>query len=187
MIFSEIIGFMEVLGKLKSTRRSGWVSQVGVKEAESVADHSFGCAFLAMIFSDLTELGVEKTLRMMLLHDVQEAITGDLDYETKAKVGADQVRQTQRRVIEELLRLLPPRLEEEYLSVWREYEQHISPEAILARDIDKIEMVLQAMEYEKQGYDTLKLEAFWDSARNQIETPIIREFLDALVERRKQG
>ena len=181
----EIIGFAEILGKLKSTRRAGWVSQVGIEETESVADHSFRCAFLAMVFADLSRINIEKLLRMMLLHDVQEAITGDFDHAKKEKVGADTVKRMERRAIKKVLGLLPPKLGEEYLAVWTEYEEHDSPEAVLAHDVDKIEVVLQALEYEKQGHDPAKLEVFWNSIENQIETPLVKELFEYMVNGRK--
>ncbi|MCK4222799.1 HD domain-containing protein, partial [Candidatus Bathyarchaeota archaeon] len=75
-------------------------------------------------------------------------------------------------------------LREQYLLLWDEFKAQNTPEAILANDIDKIEMVLQALEYEEKGWDPNKLEVFWVSAEREIKTPRIRDLFLILKEKR---
>ena len=79
-MFLEKLGkFSEAVGKLKTLKRAGWTSHVGIKSSESVPEHSFRSAVLAMCIGDLANVDAEKLIRMLLLHDVQEALTGDYD------------------------------------------------------------------------------------------------------------
>ena len=61
-----VIKFAKEIGKLKSLERTGWKVR-GVKNPESVADHSFRATILGMLLSDLEGLDTEKIIRMLLL------------------------------------------------------------------------------------------------------------------------
>ncbi|UCH32556.1 MAG: HD domain-containing protein, partial [Candidatus Bathyarchaeota archaeon] len=144
MLPDKLLNFSEIIGKLKSISRAGWVSQVGIDEPESVADHSFRTTVLAMCICDLSGAATEKIIRMILLHDIHEALTGDFDQDAKKQLGTHQVRSQQRSAIRDILSLLPPKIEGQYQTLWSEFEAQETYDAILANDIDKIEMVIQA-------------------------------------------
>jgi putative hydrolase of HD superfamily len=184
MSLEKIIHFSEIIGKLKVVNRAGWISQVGIIQPESVADHSFRCAILAMCIGDLLGVNTEKLIRMLLLHDIQESITGDYDYAAKEGIGTPRVKLQEKMAINEVLSKLPAKLKRKYYAIWQECEDKTTREAILANDIDKIEMLIQALEYEKEGYDSGKLEAFWTSTQSKIETPIVQELFKLLNDKR---
>jgi 5'-deoxynucleotidase YfbR-like HD superfamily hydrolase len=73
----DLLEFLRNAGDLKMIPRTGWV-QAGIKEPESVADHSFRMTLLAMVLSDQMGLDTEKVVRMALIHDLAESRTGDL-------------------------------------------------------------------------------------------------------------
>lgn len=55
---------------------------------ETVAEHSFHAAFYAMILADLeiragNKVNVEKVLRGAIVHDMEEALTGDVIHSFK--------------------------------------------------------------------------------------------------------
>jgi putative hydrolase of HD superfamily len=79
--------FLKTTIKLKTVPRQGWINKLGIKDPESVADHCYSMAVMAMVFSDLKKLDTEKIIKMTLLHDLAEAITGDLtpDDATRSK------------------------------------------------------------------------------------------------------
>lgn len=185
MALEELIKFSNVIGKLKVLKRSGWISQVGITEPESVADHSFRCAVLAMCIGDLTNVDTEKLIKMLLLHDIQEAQTGDYDHHAKREIGLSEVKFRERIAVKDVLSLLPEELSGEYARIWQEFENRRTSEAILAKDIDKIEMMMQALEYEKEGYDSDRLEAFWTDVQNEIRTPMIRGLFKILKHKRR--
>jgi putative hydrolase of HD superfamily len=176
--------FLEILGKLKFVKRLGWISNLKMKSPESVADHSFRCAFLAMCIGDLIGANSEKLIRMLLLHDIQEAITGDYDLFLKKQIGIDKVKNHEKITIQKILSLLPPKLNEEYLSLWIEFQNKATFEASLAHDIDKIELILQAIEYEKEGYDPDKFQTFWSGVSGKINTNIVLNIFELLKNKR---
>ena len=184
MSLEELIEFSEIIGKLKVVNRSGWVSQVGITRPESVADHSFRCAILGMWIGDLQGVDTEKLIRMLLLHDIQEALTGDYDYYAKEEIGTPTVKLQERIAIKDILSGLPTKLKRKYYAIWQEHEDKTTREAMLANDIDKIEMLIQALEYEKEGYASGKLEVFWTSVQSKIKTPIVQELFKLLKDKR---
>ena len=185
MSLEKVAKFSEIVGKLKNIKRSGWASHVGIEKPESVADHSLRCAVLAMCFGDLADVDTEKLIKMLLLHDVQEALIGDYDYSAKKKIGLEKFKAKEKSAAREILSLLPSKLKERYVDVWQEFEGRETPEAILANDIDKIEMMFQALEYEKEGYDSEKFDVFWTSAQTKIKTPVIQDLFKLLRDKRK--
>ncbi|MEM3032072.1 MAG: HD domain-containing protein, partial [Nitrososphaerota archaeon] len=62
---------------LKRVERRGWV-EAGLRDVESVADHSFSLALLAMTYAAAKGLNIYRAVGMALLHDLAEAYTGDL-------------------------------------------------------------------------------------------------------------
>jgi putative hydrolase of HD superfamily len=184
MSLERLIEFAQIIGILKETKRFGWISQASIVNPESVADHSFRCAVLAMCLGAFENADTDKLVKMLLLHDIHEAVTGDYDSSAKKEKGLRKVQMQQRTAIRDILSLLVPDLKAEYLSIWEEFEDKKTPEAILANDIDKIEMIFQALKYEKDGQDPDKLDPFWTSAENQIRTPSVRRLFTLLKDRR---
>jgi putative hydrolase of HD superfamily len=184
MSSEKLIEFSEIIGKLKVVNRSGWVSHVGITKPESVADHSFRCAILAMSIGDLLGVDTEKLIRMLLLHDIQESITGDYDYYAKEEIGTPTVKLKERKAIKEILSRLPTKLKRKYYAIWQECEDKTTREAMLANDIDKIEMLIQALEYEKKGHDPEKLEVFWTGSQDKIKTALGQDLFKLLRSKR---
>jgi len=184
MSLERLIEFAQIIGTLKETKRFGWISQASIANPESVADHSFRCAVLAMCLGAFENADTDKLVKMLLLHDIHEAVTGDYDSSAKKEKGLRKVQMQQRTAIRDILSLLVPDLKAEYLSIWEEFEDKKTPEAILANDIDKIEMIFQALKYEKDGHDPDKLDPFWTSVENEIRTPSVRKLFTLLKDRR---
>ena len=70
--------FFKITTNLKKIPRKGWTTKLGISSPESVADHTFSMSTIAMVLADLQKLNTEKVLKMSLLHDIAESITGDL-------------------------------------------------------------------------------------------------------------
>lgn len=153
-----LLGFLKAAGTLKRVVRRGWV-RVGVGHPESVAEHSYRAALLTMLLADLEGLDIGKAIRMALLHDLAEAIVGDLTPEERRRLEGAEWREDE--AMELILRRLPPRLAEDYLALWREYQVGGSPEARLVQQADRLEMILQALEYEEEGFEPRRLDDFW--------------------------
>ena len=167
-----LIKFLEILGFLKRIKRTGWVD-VGIYEPESVADHIFRTTFLCMIYADINSINPMKMIRMALIHDIPEAVIGDLMPSQKNK----KTKQEEKNVILKIFELLPDKTREKYFRVWKEYQDGLTREAKAVRQIDKIEMALQVKEYEKLGLTKSKLDRFIKSAKDNISCSEFKKFL----------
>ena len=172
-----VIRFLEIAGILKRTQRTGWI-EVGIYRPESVADHSFRTAFLCMLYADMEALDTLKLLRMALIHDIPEAIIGDLMPSQKTA----ETKKNEETAIQQILSLLPEEQRENYLAVWSEYQEGKTKEAKAVRQLEKIEMALQAKEYEKFGSASKSLERFIMSAQDATAWPELKRLLSCIME-----
>jgi len=156
-----IIEFLRAAGRLKGLPRTGWL-EAGVETPESVAEHSYRTAVLAVVLADLEGLDAGKAARMALLHDLAEAETGDLTPEQKGRLGPAYSK-GEAEAVDRALSSLPEPLAEAYRAAWREYHGMASPEAEAVAQADKVEMLLQALEYEEEGIDPSRLDRFWST------------------------
>ncbi len=168
-------------GRMKNLPRTGW-RLVGIKACESVADHSFRVVLIALLLGELVE-GVDrdKLLRMAVLHDLPESVVTDLPRAAVEVLGRAAKRQAERDAWD---RLLPAgQICQSWRDLWEEFEAGRTIEAKLARIADKLEMVLQAYEYERAGYRDL--ETFWgDENFQDYGLKPVEEILQELVRRR---
>ena len=172
-----VIKFLEITGILKRTPRAGWVD-VGVYQPESVADHTFRTAFLCMLYADMEALDPLKLLRMALIHDLPEAVIGDLTPSQKTV----ETKEKEETAISQILSLLPKKQRENYLAIWNEYQEGKTREAKAVQQLEKIEMALQAKEYKKFGSANKSLERFIKSAEEATAWPELRRLLSCVLE-----
>ena len=142
--------------RLKHTRRAGWTRVVD-GEVESVAAHSWGMALLAM--TQCPE-GLDRAavLELCLVHDLPEAEVGDITPHDGVPKAEKHRRET--AAAERLFADAPG-----LLARWFEYAEQQTPEARWVRQLDKLDMALQAAVYARLGADT---EEFLESARPGI-------------------
>ncbi|MDD5337685.1 MAG: HD domain-containing protein [Candidatus ainarchaeum sp.] len=129
--------FIFQLGNLKRTPRSGWLT-IGIKNCESVAEHSFRTGVLAYLLARREGLGKEKAREAMavaLLHDAHEARMGDLHRLAKRYAKPDD-----EMAIKETMGALGP-----------EFGTKDKKILLIARDADLLEMFFQAKEYMDEG------------------------------------
>ena len=147
MAIDELNKFVHELGHLKQSVRTGWWL-AGVKQPETVAEHSFRTAALAYFLAILEGADAERTAILALFHDAPEARLGDipsvgkkyLDKADEDKVAWDQIAGAPLPVVEA------------YTSIISEFRERATPESRLARDADKLECLAQAIEYAAHGY-----------------------------------
>ena len=133
-----LINFFFEVGMLKKTPRSGY--QFLGTGKESVADHSFRMAVIGYMLS-LLEPGAEpmKATLMCLFHDLHEARTGDQNYVNKRYVKADE-----ERAVRDLAKGLP--CSEEIVALSREFNTGESVEALISKDADQLDLILELKE-----------------------------------------
>jgi putative hydrolases of HD superfamily len=166
----------EFILKLKIIPRAGWKKKAGITTPESVADHAYSVAAIAMILSDAKKLDTGKILKMALLHDLAESIVGDLTPEDASKSKKKQLEDS---AMGKILSLFDAKTKKQYWSVWTQYQKNSTKEAKLLHDVDKLEMALQAKIYSK-SHKREKLEPFFDSAKKQIRDADIKKILDRI-------
>jgi len=138
-----IANFLFEAGMLKRTPRSGF--QFLGSGAESVAEHIFRTTYVGYALGKMDKtVNVDKLIKMCLFHDLPEARTGDLNYVNKKYVVADE-----KKAVRDLTETLP--FGGELMEIINEYEEGISPEALLAKDADQLEMILALKEYKDIG------------------------------------
>ena len=176
----DIMGFFRAAGRLKGLPRTGWL-EAGVKRPESVAEHSYRTAVFAMVLADLQGLDAERAMRMALIHDLAEADTGDMTPEQKRRRGPAYKREEE-AAMNRIFSKLPEPLAERYQLIWEEYREAASPEADIAVQADKVEMLLQALEYEEAGINPSRLDRFWHA---EVGGGLPSELAVALMRRRR--
>ena len=150
----------EILG-LKNVLRAGWV-KAGIPSPESVAAHSWGMSMLALKLAP-KELDLARVLSLCIVHDIPEVRVGDLtphdDTSTKAQ---DELKA--------MTEMAP-----EWVGLFEEYEQGQTPEAKFVKQLDKLDMALQAEIY--QAEFGISLEEFIESARLRIDDEVLKNLL----------
>jgi len=160
--------FLYEIGLLKRYPRTGWL-QLGVRIPESVADHSFRASVAASVIASMEGADPQRAAFLALWHDSQETRTTDLPHLAQRYVTAAPHEQ----ITEDQVRPLPPALAELIRAAVGEYEAGQTPEARCARDADKLEMLLQAREYEAQGHRDVQ--PFIESALSRLRTETARQ------------
>ena len=175
-----ILDFFYTSANLKKIPRQGWIDKLSIDNPESVADHTFSMAMMGMIFSDLENYNTEKILKIILLHDLVESITGDM---TPEQISKEEKTVLENNVIKKILNDLPPALQKQYNILWEEYQSNNSKEAKIVHQLDRLEMALQAKIYSNDGHSKEKLNSFFNSARNEIKDPKLLELFRKILER----
>ncbi|KAK6931424.1 HD domain [Dillenia turbinata] len=140
---SSAIDFLTLCHRLKTTKRKGWINH-GIKGPESIADHMYRMALMALVAKDLPGVDRERCIKIAIVHDIAEA--------------------------------------EEIKELWAEYENNSSVEANLVKDFDKVEMILQALEYEIEHGKVL--DEFFLSTAGKFQTEIGKNWAAEINKRR---
>jgi putative nucleotidyltransferase with HDIG domain len=172
----KLLDFFQAVGKLKTIKRTGWINHK-VPDPESVADHSFRVAFIAMILAPKLGANVEKSIKMGLIHDIGEAKVGDvLKFQGRAALSdAEEKLKKETTAVKEITALIDG---DEYFALFNEYVENKTKEAQLVKQIDKLERALQAYEYEKQT--NIDLQDFFESAEVLVKEPVLKEILEEI-------
>ncbi len=134
---------------LKRVRRAGWVES-GLRDVESVADHSFSLAIISMIESEIRRLDVLKAVKMALIHDIAETYTGDLTPRMKRWIDRKILNRLEEAIVWELFSNLQPKIRRRYHEIYRDFLRGESAEARLVHRLDKWEMCLEAQRIRRE-------------------------------------
>jgi 5'-deoxynucleotidase YfbR-like HD superfamily hydrolase len=164
---------------LKSVARTGWQLK-GIPNPESVAEHSIKVAELAVRLSRNRNLDLNKLIEMSLVHDLPEIRVNDLT--PHDPVELDKKHLQEEAAMQALMAKLGLPKGPHYLSLFQEYNQGQTPEAFFLKQIDKLEMVGTALEYEIKHPDKADgLVEFWLYTRQRLTDPLLIDYFDQLA------
>jgi putative hydrolase of HD superfamily len=131
------ICFLNDIERLKSTTRHSWTS---TGRHESVPEHSWRMAVMAMIVKDeFPKVDIAKVIEICLIHDFGEVYDGDVPgfekkegYEKKEEIA-----------VKKVVKPLANKTQNKIVNLWKEFEDCKTPEAQLAKALDKLEVLIQ--------------------------------------------
>ena len=198
-----IIKFLTEIGKLKDTRRTGWVLRE-VKNPESIADHTFRTALMVWVLAKKRGFDIEKLIKMALVHDLCEVYAGvrtpydDLvaehpeqkkeilskwrhQLQDERKRRDSEKTSEERESLDRVVESLPSELRDEFRELWFEFEEGFSKEGRFLRQVDRVENLLQALEYKRRG-EEFAMGPWWEQIKEVVDDKELLEFVSALDE-----
>ncbi|MEO1290973.1 MAG: HD domain-containing protein [Chloroflexota bacterium] len=134
-----ILHFLQEAERLKNVYRTSWTSD---GHQESTASHTWRLCLMALVVERyLPEINIAKLLKLCVIHDLGEAIHGDIPAIYQSEDSQKSI--TERADLLQLTQSLPPAIRQDIIDLWDEYEHATSPEAKVAKALDKLETLLQ--------------------------------------------
>ncbi len=140
--FTRLADLLFEAGMLRKTPRTGY--QFLGSGGENVAEHSFRTAIIGYVLAELSGANPEHTAMLCLLHDFHEARTGDFNY-----VNSIYNSSKQRLAMQHALK--GTGLTRKLMSLWDEQNAKETPEALLAKDADQLDLLLNLVEERNLG------------------------------------
>lgn len=199
----QTLKFLIETQRLKEIPRTGWVL-MRLEKPETIADHIFRVAFENWLLGRKKNLNVARLIQISLAHDLCEVYAGDKtpffywdglkrEIKEEEKILLRGVRLSQKEKIErskkkfeneknsllKLLSFLNSKKKNEIFSRWLDFEKRISKEGNFAKQVDRIETLLQAIEY--FGPDEIKGgTSWWELTEEIVDDPFLLEFLKTI-------
>jgi len=194
----DILNFVMQTGKLKRLGRTGWIL-AGVKNPETVAQHTFQMTFLAWFLGEIKGLDTDRIVKIALVHDLCEVYAGDqTPYDPIIATGIKDVKKlvskpprvpyTQRlewligklntewKALSKLTSDLPKELREEMLNLWIDFEEGLTKEGRFVYQVDQMVNLTQAIEYWKKD-KSFPITPWWITIKEKIDDPVLLKFI----------
>ena len=198
-----LLHFLIETGKLKKMPRTGFV-WLGIKNPETIAQHAYRVTIMNWILGRKVKpkLNIGRVIKISLVHDLCEIYAGDMtpywgllprDKEKRKEVLKRWIRltkkikekrerkkfQKEKKALQKLTRNLEPNLKKEIMSCWLDYERLSSREGRFVKQGDKVETLLQALEYWGPKPNS-PVFGWWEEVEDLVDNPILLEFLDKI-------
>ncbi len=162
------LNFFAEAGLLKRVKRSGWWV-AGIENPESVAEHCFRCAVIGYYIAHSEGVDPYKVVTMTLFNDIHEARINDLH-----KMGHYYIdfREAEKKAFNDQVESLELKAKAHLKLMRNDYEKQLTKEAVVSRDADILECLLQAKEYMDNGYPVAK--TFFKRAPDHLKTKTAR-------------
>jgi 5'-deoxynucleotidase len=181
-----LLSFFRIVCNLKTIKRSGWIHKSNITSPESVADHSYSMCMMSMILAEIINLDSGHIMKMVIIHDLAESLVGD---HMPDDISSEKKQLVEDKAMKKIISKLPNSLRKNYLNIWNEYNDNITVNAKFVHNMDKLEMALQAKEYEFEGYPKEVLQPFIKSATDYISNErfdLVFEILQAINDNSKR-
>lgn len=209
---SQFLDFLLIAGKTKQEKRTGWVNH-DIHGAESIADHMYRMALMALFIRDGT-INNYQAAHVALLHDFSESIVGDITPPESSGVSVDDKHRMELEAVQQISEKLikpctpeqqkqqkqkhghshgdddddeitpPDQLSVEFQDLYNQYNNQTTEEGKFCKQLDKLEMVIQAYEYELL-HPEKDLTTFYNSGKKGIKHPYLLQLQDEVLKRRE--
>lgn len=179
---SDILSFALLIGKSKKIKRSGWLRE-GIKDSESVAEHCFRLSVFSMVLAKTLGVNQEKLIKMAIIHDLGETKTGDIVVERGRTIDVNRKTKKEageKKIVDEVL----SQFGSDYSEIFQEMVERKTNDSIVFWQLDKLEMAIQAFEYEKEH--NIRLDEFFLNASMHVVHPILKAVLEDVARQRKR-
>ena len=173
--FEAVASFAFEMGVLKRMRRTGWW-HAGVRDPESVAEHSFRVAQLAAMIASVENADPSRASFLALWHDTQETRIGDIPHTAKPYLASSPSNEA---VTADQTARLPEGMRKSVQEAVQEYEAQETAESHCAKDADKLECLVQALEYRANGHTTVQ--GWIDTSYKALRTEAAQRIADAAL------
>lgn len=169
--------FIKTAEGLKKLLRHSWLSD---GRRESVAEHTWRMALMAMVLNDELEKPVDlfKTIKMILIHDVAEIYAGDMVW---FKDSVENKHEKERKALEKILKDIPDKLSTEFTQLWLEFEERTTEEAKFAVALDKLEVLIQHNQADLSTWEDIEQEINYWYAYDEVKYSKVLTLLRDLV------
>ena len=181
---SSAVDYLELLLLLKTTPRAGWV-RAGVRPPrESVADHSWLMAAAAPLLASACGADAARVTSLAVVHDLAEALTGD--FTPFDRIAPEDKAARERAALAAIVATLGPAspVGAALLAAAEEYAAGATAEARAAKDLDKLDLIAQALAYERTS-PGLDLGSFFAGVRGRFYTVAAASWATEIVDRRE--
>ncbi len=140
-----LVEFITITNKVKATRRTDWVIRK-LPIYEHIGDHCFSTALLSYLLGKKKGLDSDRCMAMALIHDIHEAITGDIatrHKESDQAVSNHRKKELEDRDTKKLLSYLKQKDRKPMLDLWNELKEGKTKEAQLVNQVDKLDYILE--------------------------------------------
>jgi len=175
-----IIKFLEIVGNLKHIKRAGWELR-DIPNCETVAGHMYRMSIMTFLLDGKEGLDRTKCLEMALVHDLAESIVGDIT--PYCGISKEEKKRQEMEAMQKIADLIEPR-GKHLMQLFLEYEENETPESKFVKDLDRLDMVLQAFEYEKRDQCPKKHEEFFTSTNGKFNHPLVIDLVEQIKAQR---
>lgn len=202
----DIIKFFTEVGGLRKVIRRGWIL-IGAKDPGTVVDHSFRTAIMVWILSSekKTNLNIERALKIALIHDLCELYAGDMTpYDFHSVLPKDKKKwpelfdkwprfpkskkikgfvdkhEKEKKSLIKLISYLSPKSRKEIFNLWLDYEKGLTKESRFVKQANRIETLLQALEYGKEAKKQ-PYKSWWIGTEEMVDDPVLLQLIDEMA------